>query len=50
LAKQLLVEALKKEGGLWNRWEVLALSINQSQLRVRHSTNPHSGPISPTWF
>jgi len=30
-----MVEALKKEGGLWNRWEVLAMSINQSQPRMR---------------
>jgi hypothetical protein len=25
----------KWNGGLWNRWEVLAMSINQSQLRMR---------------
>jgi hypothetical protein len=27
--------ALKKEGGLWNRWEVLAMGISQSQPRMR---------------
>ena len=33
--KRFMVEALKKEGGLWGRWEVLAMSINQLQPRMR---------------
>jgi hypothetical protein len=33
----------EEEGGLWNRWEVLAMSINQSQPRMRlHPVLLHS--------
>ena len=38
-----MIEALKKEGGLWNRWEVLAMSTNESHSWMRlHPIHLHS--------